>query len=400
MACPTHVIQSWNGNYFDKVPLRKLGMRYQVGHLAGEVCLHLQLAFHNHFTIIDTNGIHDIALDFCSCMQKHLFAMQLQGAWLFPATDIQPCTTVMTTALEQFQMLTFMGKISAYEYYHSLVCLTDNTGITAPSDNFDTFICVVCEWSFICLLKRAGIGNNCGRWKVAKPGSCAMECLTFPHPGINILESVDLDSPNAWEDTLYIGMDANFCLKRFNVLSEEKDPGLSKGLTYFVDTKTFHKHLADFDKQIIQPPSLCSNHEAVKGDKRGFIRTRDLAASGLKIPKKVYLIPKFHLPGHIKDCQEKYCMSFHIHIGENDGEAPECSWAISNDQHFGDFNWHKNVLQGDTLLCKIKDAMPKASDHEDRFKHFSALLPQSDVVKWTKMVEDWEVDRSKPNPFS
>ncbi len=83
-----------------------------------------------------------------------------------------------------------------------------------------------------------------------------------------------------------------------------------------------------------------------------------------KIPKKVYLVPKFHLPGHIKDCQEKYCMSFHIHVGENDGEAPERSWAISNgvaastremgpghrreklDQHFGDFNWQKNVSQG------------------------------------------------------
>ncbi|KAK0471979.1 hypothetical protein EDD18DRAFT_1314665 [Armillaria luteobubalina] len=415
-ACPTHVIQSWNGNYFDKVPLRKLGMRYQVGHLAGE------------------------------------------GHGFFLATDTQPRTAVTTAALEQFQMLTFMGKISAYEYYHSLVRLTDNTGITAPSDNFDAFIRVV----------RQVLGTTSGGWKAAEPGSCAVECLACPRPGVNILDSVDPDSPHAWEHTLYVGMDANFHLERFNVSSEEKDPGLSKGLAYFVDTKTFHKHLADFDKRIIQPPSSCSNHEAAKGDKRGSIRTRDLAASGvggvvctrhelklplctvdlrvgetqvemdfgyltavkrfagvprivtsydiacqwsinleeriniygdfmrLKIPKKVYLVPKFHLPGHIKDCQEKYCMSFHIH-------TPERSWAISNgvaastremgpghrrkklDQHFGDFNWHKNVSQGDTLLRKIKDA---------------SSLPQSDVVKWTKMVEDWEVDRNKPNPFA
>ncbi|KAK0490076.1 hypothetical protein EDD18DRAFT_1358694 [Armillaria luteobubalina] len=137
-----------------------------------------------------------------------------------------------------------------------------------------------------------------------------------------------------------------------------------------------------------------------------------------KIPKKVYLVPKFHLPGHIKDCQEKYCMSFHIHVGENDSKAPEHSWAISNgvaastremgpghqceklDQHFGDFNWQKNVSQGDTLLCKIKDAVLKASDHEDWFKHFTASLPQSDIAKWTQMVETWEVDRNKPNPFA
>ncbi|KAK0477824.1 hypothetical protein IW261DRAFT_1594300, partial [Armillaria novae-zelandiae] len=440
-ACPTHIIQSWNGNYFDKVPLHKLGMRYQVGHLTGEACPHPQPAFGNHFTVIDTNGIHDVALNFCNCMRKRPFAMQLQGSWLFPATDTQPRTAVTTAALEQFQMLTFMGKISAYEYYHSLVRLTDNT---------------VREWSFIRLLKRAGIGNDHGGWKAAKPGSCAVECLACPRPGINIPESVDPDSLNAWEDTLYVGMDANFRLERFNVSSEEKDPGLSKGLAYFVDTNTFHKHLADFDKRIIQPPSSCSNHEAAKGDKKVSIRSRDLAASGVggvvctrhelklplctvdlcvgetqvemdfgyltavkhfagvprivtsydiacqwsinleehiniysdfmrpKIAEKVYLVPKFHLPGHIKDCQEKYCMSFHIHV--------ERSWAISNgvaastremgpghrreklDQHFGDFNWHKNVSQ--------------------------ASLPQSDVAKWIKMVEDWEVDRNKPNPFA
>ncbi|KAK0460313.1 hypothetical protein IW261DRAFT_1587084 [Armillaria novae-zelandiae] len=479
-ACPTHVIQHWNSNYFDKVPLRELGLQYQVGHLTGEVCPHPRAAFGNCFTIINTNGIHDVALDFCSCMWRHLFALQLHGSWLFPATDTEPCTAITTAALEQFQMLTFMGKISAYEYYHSLVHLTNNTGIMAPSDNFDAFIHVVCKWSFIRLLKRAGIGNELGGWKAAKPGSCAVECLACPCPGVNIPEHVDPDGSNTWEDTLYVGMDANFRLERFNVSSEDKDPGLSKGLAYFADTEMFCKHLKDFDNQIIQPLSSCSNHEAAK----------DLAASGVgdmvcthhelklplctvdlhvgeiqvemdfgylttvrhfdgvpwivtsydiacqwsinleeriniygdvmrpKIPKKVYLVPKFHLPGHIKDCQEKYCMSFHIHVSENDGEVPEHSWAISNgvaastremgpghrreklDQHFGDFNWQKNVSQGDTLLRKIKDAVPKASEHEDRFKCFTASLPQSDVVKWTEMVEAWEVDRNKPNPFA
>ncbi|KAK0501073.1 hypothetical protein EDD18DRAFT_1016875, partial [Armillaria luteobubalina] len=91
-ACPMHIIQCWNGNYFDKIPLRELGMRYQVGHLVGEACPHPRLAFSNHFTVIDTNGIHDVALNFCSCMQRHPFAMQLQGSWHFPVTDIEPCT--------------------------------------------------------------------------------------------------------------------------------------------------------------------------------------------------------------------------------------------------------------------------------------------------------------------
>ncbi|KAK0490175.1 hypothetical protein EDD18DRAFT_1311108 [Armillaria luteobubalina] len=267
-----------------------------------------------------------------------------------------------------------MGKISAYEYYHSLVRLTNNTGITAPSDNFDAFIRVVREWSFIRHLKRAGIGNDHGGWKATKPGSYAMECLACPRPGVNILERVDPNDPNAWEDTLYVGMDANFWLERFNVSSEDKDPGLSKGLAYFVDTEAFHEHLKDFDKRIIQHLSSCSNHEAAKTSRVGsvvcthhelklplctvdlrigetqvemdfgyltairhfagvprIITSYDIACQwSINLEEHVYLVPKFHLPGHIKDCQEKYCMSFHIHVGENDGEVPECSWAISN----------------------------------------------------------------------
>ncbi|KAK0472143.1 hypothetical protein IW261DRAFT_1424536 [Armillaria novae-zelandiae] len=437
-ACPTHIIQCWNGNYFDKVPLCELGLRYQVGHLTGEVCPHPWPAWGNHFTIINMNGIHDVTLDFCSCMQRHPFAMQLQGSWLFPATDTEPCTAITTVALEQFQMLTFMGKISAYEYYHLL-------------DNFDAFICVVQEWSFVRQLKRAGVGND-GVWRAAKPGSCAVECLACPCPGVNMPACVDPDSPNAWESTLYIGIDANFYLERFNVSSEEKDPGSSKGLkTSTNESSNLRAHVVTtkLQKVIKEGPieaEIWQPADQVKMD-YGYLTTirhfagvpcivtsyniacqwsinledqigiyGDIMQSN--IPKKVYLVPKFHLPDHIKDCQEKYCMSFHRHVSENDGEAPEHSWAISNgvvastremgpghrrkklDQHFGDFNWQKNVSQGDTLLRKIKGTVPKASEHEDRFKHFTASLPQSDVAKWTKMVEVWEVDRNKPNLFA
>ncbi|KAK0464003.1 hypothetical protein IW261DRAFT_1347521, partial [Armillaria novae-zelandiae] len=185
VACPTHVIQHWNSSYFDKIPLWNLGMRYQVGHLIGEICPHPHPAFGNHFTIIDTNSIHDVTLNICSCMRERPLAAQLQCAWLFPATGIEPHTAVTTAALEQFQMLTFMGKISAYEYYYSLAQLTDNTNTKTPS------VCSSHSWSFIQQLKRAGIGNDPGGWKSAKSASCAVECLACPWPGMNIPRIID-----------------------------------------------------------------------------------------------------------------------------------------------------------------------------------------------------------------
>ncbi|KAK0488249.1 hypothetical protein EDD18DRAFT_1359725 [Armillaria luteobubalina] len=394
-ACPTHIIQHWNGTYFAKVPLRKLGMCYQVGHLIGEVCPHPHPAFGDNFTIIDTNGIHNVALDFCSCMHEHPLATQLQHAWLFPTTGSEPCTAVTTVALKQFQMLTFMGKISAYEYYYSLARLVDNTNTKTPLDNYDAFVQIIHKWLFIQQLKRAGIGNDPGGWKNAKPASCAVECLACLRPGMNIPDIIDPHDPDAWVYTLYLGMDGNFCLERFDVSSEEKDPGLGKGLAYCMDPTIFCRHLQEFDKWIIQPASTCSNHKAAQGDKRMWNQTWDLATSGVggvvctrhelklplptvdlrmgeiqvemdfgylstvkrfdgvphvvmsydiacqwsinlekcieiygdhmqpQIPKNLYLVPKFHLPRHIEECQEKYCMSFHTQVGNNDGEAPE-----------------------------------------------------------------------------
>ncbi|KAK0491901.1 hypothetical protein EDD18DRAFT_1109315 [Armillaria luteobubalina] len=433
-----HVIQHWNGSFFDKVPLRNLGMCYQVGHLIGEACPHPHPAFGNHFTIIDMNGIHNVALNFCSCMREHPLAAQLQHAWLFPATGIEPCTAVTMAALEQFQMLTFMGKISAYEYYYSLARLTDNTNTKTPSDNYDAFVWIVHEWSFIWQLKQAGIGNDPGGWKSAKLASCAVECLACPWLGVNILLIIDpskMSSPDTWVYTLYLGIDGNFHLERFDVSSKEKDPGLGKGLAYFVDPTVFSSGVGEV---------VCTQHElklplsmidlcvdeiiphlvmsyniacqwSINLDKHIKIYGDHLQP---RIPNTLYLVLKFHLPGHIEDCQEKFCMSFHTQVGNNDGEAPERGWAISNgvatstrkmgpghqheklNQHFGDYNWQKNIPQGNSLLQKLKDAVPKASKHTDRCKHFMRSLPQQDVTKWTEMVEAWEADRMKPNPFA
>ncbi|KAK0488128.1 hypothetical protein EDD18DRAFT_1110504 [Armillaria luteobubalina] len=390
--------------YFDKVPLRTLGMRYQVGHIIGEVCPHPHPVFGDHFTIIDTNGIHNVALDFCSCICEHPLASQLQRAWLFPMTGREPRTAVTTVALEQFQMLTFMGKISAYEYYYSLVRLTDNTNTKTPLDNYSTFVQIVCEWSFIRQLKRAGIGNDPGGWKNAKPASCAVECLACPQPGINIPKVINPNDPDAWLYTLYLGMDGNFRLERFDVSSKDKDPGLGGGLAYSCVATTK-------PQRVIIEHGIGLRISQLVGLEG--LSAHDMSLSSL-CPWLIYVLvkfPKFHLPGHIEECQEKYCMSFHTKVGNNDGEAPERVAASMRemgpghrreklDQHFGDYNWQKNIAQGNSMLQKLKDAIPKASEHEDRFKRFMKSLPQQDVAKWTEIVEAWEADRTKLNPFT
>lgn len=44
----------------------------------------------------------------------------------------------------------------------------------------------------------------------------------------------------------------------------------------------------------------------------------------------VYLVPKFHLPAHVPECQVRYSFNLTRHVGRTDGEAPERGWAAIN----------------------------------------------------------------------
>jgi hypothetical protein len=87
--------------------------------------------------VIDVNGIHEISLDFCECGTAQTHVKQLLRARLFPATVSDPKTALTFRVLEQYQLLSFESKASAYEYYQCLTRLSDNVGINPPK------VCVV-----------------------------------------------------------------------------------------------------------------------------------------------------------------------------------------------------------------------------------------------------------------
>lgn len=82
----------------------------------------------DNFVVIDINGIHDIALDFCNCETAQPLPVQLLRKRWYPATTVSPRTAATFNVLELFQLLTFESKASAFEVYHTLRRRTDNTG--------------------------------------------------------------------------------------------------------------------------------------------------------------------------------------------------------------------------------------------------------------------------------
>jgi len=152
--CDTYVkpwlsnLQKWNGLFFEKVTLKSLGLRIQLGH-GNSICSLPQLAFNDDFVIIDADGIHEVGLDYCGCQQSALKMAQLLRSRLFPSTIIDPKTVATFRVLESFQMLNFTSKMSAYEFYQALARRTDNTGTSSPPVIVFPYFRFISHWVFL-----------------------------------------------------------------------------------------------------------------------------------------------------------------------------------------------------------------------------------------------------------
>ncbi|KAF8137103.1 hypothetical protein EV363DRAFT_1156356 [Boletus edulis] len=132
------------------------------------------------------------------------------------------------------------------------------------------------------------------------------------------------------------------------------------------------------------------------------------------------LIPKFHLPAHVAECQWKYSFNFIKGMGRTDGEAPERGWSTLNaaassakemgpghrrdtlDDLIGDGNWKKLIGLGEMIYRKIVEAVPERNDHQEDLREFENSLKErysTQLSQWRADVVAWENDMSKPNPF-
>jgi hypothetical protein len=132
------------------------------------------------------------------------------------------------------------------------------------------------------MLKRAGRGHDPDGVSATKAGECAVLCPACPHPGKNLPDDWDLVPENqryvfdsfqpslqltlsdlSWLYGLFLGIDANFRLKRKMVSSDDFDPGLGCGYAYFVEEKPYKEYLAprmDTPQEVRAPPFLMANY--------------------------------------------------------------------------------------------------------------------------------------------
>ncbi|KAJ7592036.1 hypothetical protein C8J56DRAFT_781105 [Mycena floridula] len=292
---PLHRVEFWTDEgFFVKRSLRQLGLRIQLGHFDGSRCAAPTPSKGKHFTIIDIHATHEVSLDFCGCGSGGRSTNQLLQARLYPATGILPTTAATFRALDHFQMLSFESKLNLHDYYGAILRQTDNMDLKVIPTREDQLRLMVREWRHLHMVKRSGCGHDPAGVDVAsaRPGALAVKCPACPHPGVNLPDNwkmvaaakrsvqlsrmVSADLCYSFLYALFIGMDANFKLKRKGVSSEAKDPSLSDGAAYFVAEKPYQEHLEKY-KHIKQEASKCVSHDAVNSadtkDTRGLVVT-------------------------------------------------------------------------------------------------------------------------------
>ncbi|KAG6885483.1 hypothetical protein C0992_005120, partial [Termitomyces sp. T32_za158] len=188
-------------------------------------------------------------------------------------------TAATFRTLKTFELLSYESKVSAFQYYNALARLTDNTGLDAPKDRYQSLLLMIRQWRYLKMLKHAARGHEKDGIATTKPGSCAVECPACPHPDKNMPDNWrDAPENKKWLHTLFIGIDANFRLKRKDVSCDAFDPDLGNGFAYFVQEKPYKEHLKTH-KDEVEPKSNCSRHNAINLANSKF--GHGLAATGV-----------------------------------------------------------------------------------------------------------------------
>ncbi|KAJ7076252.1 hypothetical protein B0H15DRAFT_925228 [Mycena belliarum] len=280
---PTHFIEQWNRKCFERkrTGLRDLGLRMQLGpHRVGQVCPFKFSAAHD-FVLYDVTGIHEITVDFCGCPTQDdglpipRRIQLLRNCW-WPATVREPNTCATFGALQLFQILNCLGKLSAYDFLRGLERCTNNDGLDKPPDRRKPFMHIVRQWREIKHMKCGKRGNKVGGVKATKQGELALKRRACPHPGYNLPEGMvvsdSLISTRVATDTncgrfiyfLFLAMDANFRLSNRTVSSEIADPIFGDGTGYFCKREGDDGYKAHILKHVNDKEiSNCSGFQAM-----------------------------------------------------------------------------------------------------------------------------------------
>ncbi|KAJ7036080.1 hypothetical protein C8F04DRAFT_1258196 [Mycena alexandri] len=263
---PTHWIQEWNGSFFERIGLKELGLVVQLGHTPGAACESMRPA-KKKFTVIDVNGIHNVAVQFCECNSSITHRQQLMRVCWWPATVRDPSTCATIGVLRLFNNVSSLEKVSGFHFLHSLELLTYSDGLNPPANRRRAFMHIARQYRMMLPMKRAGRGHTESGVAGTAQGELALTCRVCPQPGKNIPDGWDrINWAEMPEDLRYkyfltLAQDCNFRLINRDISTEARDPVIDDGLGYFCNREEYKKYIAAHVSE--DEISTCSGFQAM-----------------------------------------------------------------------------------------------------------------------------------------
>ncbi|KAK7026660.1 hypothetical protein VNI00_015533 [Paramarasmius palmivorus] len=131
-----------------------------------------------------------------------------------------------------------------------------------------------------------------------------------------------------------------------------------------------------------------------------------------------FVVPKLHIHGHERKCQENFSLHFEPGSGQLDGEGLERHWAGDGgiatstremgpghrrdtmDDQFSSWNHRKRIGLGKQLKKRQRKAVSQQKVHMEVYQQFTASQVPEVIKEWSTIVLDWEWGVSQRNPYS
>ncbi|KAK7676418.1 hypothetical protein QCA50_020636 [Cerrena zonata] len=255
---PLHHIEKWNGSFFETTTLYDIGVTVSLGHPLGITCA---IPLSRTITVLHTNGIHRVRVNFCGCQfGSELRTQLLRFAW-WPATPLDPRSAATFSVLRQFQYLNLQGNITAYDFYRGLELQTDGRLSENLPDRLQSWMTMIREWRNVKSLKRAGRVHHADGVEATSHGELAIRCRACPDPCRNLLPNWKENEKWSYLYWLSTSQDANFRYKGRQRDTKMEDISLSSGWSYFVEHTEYIEHVKKYANQ--EEISTCAGFQAM-----------------------------------------------------------------------------------------------------------------------------------------
>jgi hypothetical protein len=115
---------------------------------------------HSSLLVLHTNGIHDVAIQYCGCSRAIPNHIQLLRRRFYPASQINVKTCATFELLDMQHKLSLTTKAAMYDFYRVLEKLTNNTGVGVPKSRYRALYHMSLQWQHLKMLKWAGRAHD------------------------------------------------------------------------------------------------------------------------------------------------------------------------------------------------------------------------------------------------